>query len=298
MMNVDQRQKLNPEALKAAIDELSKPKLRRFLPYLVFDWIGIISGFSIFAFHHSAVNFVLGSIVLGLSQHGLVVLGHEAVHYRISRNKSLNEWIGRIACFFPIGITVSSYRDFHFPHHRDPFGPNDPEIPLRKALGANFAPEFTVRRGLRLWALSFLGGSLKEAGIFSAMLPLGMVKEKIYLLVYWTLLLGLAYRVHAFSYLGMWVYGMVTTYFSMLRIQGWYEHGLSDMATNRYALPSPIYRLMMPHNIWVHYEHHKYPSVPFFNLEKVRELDSSDKIYSIEEMVEALSAEKYLNRAA
>jgi fatty acid desaturase len=56
----------------------------------------------------------------------------------------------------------------------------------------------------------------------------------------------------------------------------------------------------MPHNIWVHYEHHKYPGVPFYNLEKVRALETGPKIYNVPEMCEALSYESafYKRKAA
>jgi fatty acid desaturase len=276
--------RISPEILR-----LAEPKISVFLGYLAMDWIGVIAGFALFHAYPTVAGFLAASVILGFSQHGLIVLGHEAVHFRICKSRFFNEWIGRLFCFFPITLTVSSYRDFHFPHHRDPFGENDPEIPLRIALGKNFAPPFKVSRGLRLWALSFLGFSVKELAVFVSMMPRGSVKEKIYLVGYWTMLLAVTYHFHAWAYLGAWAVGLFTTYFSKLRIQGWYEHGLSEMTTSRYSLPNLFYRFIMPHNIWVHYEHHKYPSIPFYNLEKVRLLDHSDKIYGLDEMVQALT---------
>lgn len=272
-----------------AIYKLSQPKLSQFGIYLLLDWLGVVAGFTIFASFHTVVGFLAASVVLGLSQHGLIVLGHEAVHYTICRNRALNEWIGRVFCFFPLGLTVSSYREFHFPHHRDPFGQSDPELPLRKAMGKNFEPPYTIARGFKLWALSFLGLSLKELIVFSAMLPGGSKKERLYMVLFLSATCYGAYRAGVMSYVGLWSFGLVTTYFSMLRIQGWYEHGLPVTNTNRYDLPSFLYRFIMPHNIWVHYEHHKYSSVPFYNLEKVRLLDKTDRIYKLDEMVSQLA---------
>ncbi len=271
------------------IEELSRPRFAIFCAYLALDWLGIAVGFALFAWYSSLAGFLAASVVLGVSQHGLVVLGHEAVHFRVCRRRLINEGVGRLLCMFPVTLTVSSYREFHLPHHRDPFGPGDPELPLRRALGANFQPPFTIARGMRLWALSFLGFSIKELVIFGAMMPLGSIREKLWLAAYWGAVLAGAYFSGTLAFAALWGFALCTTYFSMLRIQGWYEHGLTDMSTNRYSLPSPLYRLILPLNIWVHYEHHKYPTVPFYNLEKERMIDHSDRIYQFDEMINAMA---------
>jgi fatty acid desaturase len=272
-----------------SIEKLAVLRLWRFNISLLGDWLGVIAGFSLFLYKPSILSFLLASIVLGIAQHALALLGHEAVHYRVSKNLFLNEWIGRLFCFFPVGVTLSTYRDFHFPHHRGPNSKNDPEVPLRRALGKNWAPPYTTARGIRLWVLSFLGLSARELAIFLWILPKGDLKERFGMTAYWMVVVCVAYHCHALGCIGLWFFSLATTYFSMLRFQGWYEHSLENsQSTNRYAIPSPIFRLVVPHNIWVHYEHHKYPMIPFYNLEKVRLLDSADKVYSFDEMVTAL----------
>jgi fatty acid desaturase len=243
-------------------------------------------GFALFAYRPSAVTFVLSSIIIGLTQHGFAILGHEAVHYRISSNRFINDSIGGLLCFFPVGMTVSTYREFHLPHHRAPLTESDPETPIRNALGKNWQPPFNLKRGFVLWGLSFFGLSLREFSLFLKMFPVGSLKERGALLGYWGAIGIFCYRNHTMAYLGIWYLGLLTTYFSTLRIQGWYEHGLENsIVTNRYALPSQLFRILIPHNVWVHYEHHKYPSVPFYNLEKARALDQSEKIYTLKAMI-------------
>ncbi|RYZ86083.1 MAG: hypothetical protein EOP06_15155 [Proteobacteria bacterium] len=234
-------------------------------------------------------------------QHGLVVLGHEAVHFRVCKTKLLNDIIGNLLCFMPIGLTLSCYRAFHLPHHRNPFGAEDPELPLRRALGKSFAPPFDLARGLKLWGVSYLGFSFKELVIFSSMLPKSSVIDRIFTTALWITALVVFYPT-SLNVLALWFYALGTTYISKVRIQGWYEHGLPAMDTNRYKLSSPLLRLIFPHNIWVHYEHHKYPSIPFYNLTKVRALEVSPRIYSINEMAESLDSQRLeggdLKRAA
>jgi len=277
------------EILENSVLELSNPSLGRFALHLAGDWLAVFAGFSLFAVFPNVAGFLAASVVLGLAQHALVVLGHEAVHYRACRNRALNEWIGQLFCFFPMGLTVTAYREFHYPHHRNTNTAQDPELPLRKAMGKNWVGPFTLRRGLKLWALSFLGLSLKELGIFILNLPLGRPVERGYLALFSGAVVFLAYRGGMLPFVVLWYFALATTYFSTLRIQAWFEHSLADTDTNRYSLPHPVFRLLVPHNIWVHYEHHKYPNVPFFNLEKVRKFDDSSRIHSFREMELALS---------
>lgn len=278
------------EKLEKAILELSEPSFPRFALHLAGDWLGVLAGFSLFAFFPNVAGFLAASVVLGIAQHALVVLGHEAVHYRVCRNRFLNEWVGQLFCFFPMGLTVTAYRDFHYPHHRNTSGENDPELPLRRAMGRNWTGPFTLQRGLKLWALSFVGLSLKELAIFVAGMPLGRPLERLYLALFSAAALYGAYRAGALAYVGLWYFALATTYFSTIRIQAWFEHSLGDTDTNRYSIPHAGYRLLVPHNIWVHFEHHKFPNVPFYNLEKARKLDQSARIYTFAEMEEALAA--------
>ncbi|MGZ3652461.1 MAG: fatty acid desaturase, partial [Bdellovibrionota bacterium] len=235
------------------IKELSKPRLGRFLLSLAGDWCGIAAGFALFGFFPSVYSFVAASVIIGIYQHGLVVLGHEAVHFNVCRSRDLNEWVGRLFCFFPIGMTVSTYRDFHFPHHKQPNDASDPEVPVRRAMGKNWNPPFSLRRGFALWAFSFIGGSLKELGIFMAHMPRGSLKEKAYLGVFWAAAITAAVIGGHPIYLGLWFFAQATTYFSVVRIRAWFEHSLSGTHTNRFQIPNYFYRALFPHNTWVHF---------------------------------------------
>lgn len=275
-----------------SLQELSRLNFSSFFWRLALDWVGAVGALGLFALYPSVGSFLAASVILGCCQHGMAVLGHEAVHYTLSKNRFTNEWVGRLFCFFPAGITVSSYRDFHLPHHRDPNGSSDPEVPVREAMGKNWKAPFTMARFLKLWALSFVGGSLKELVIFVSHLPRGDIKERVYLLVYWGSLGCAAYKFGQLPLLALWNYALATTYFSKLRFQGWFEHSDDDVKTNRYSIPNFMYRFMLPHNIWVHYEHHKHPTVPFYNLEILRAQDAHQKLYALDEMITHLGEQE------
>jgi len=278
---------LSSDDKSAAVRELSRLRPGLFALYLAGDWLLIAAGLVLYLWEPGVATFLAGSVLVGIGQHGLAVLGHEAVHYRVCENKGLNDFVGNVFCFMPTGMTVSSYRAFHLPHHRAPFAAGDPELALRQALGGGFKPPYTVGRGLKLWALSYLGFSVRELLVFSAQLPRSKPGERAGITVLTLAAVALS-AYFAPALLALWAYALATTFISKIRVQGWFEHGLEDGEGNRYALPSPLFRLFVPHNIWVHYEHHRYPSVPFYRLEKLRALEAG-KIYGLPEMELALN---------
>ena len=72
-----------------------------------------------------AVGVIATSILTGIGQHRLVMLGHEASHFALFRNKALNELASDWFCFFPIWVTTYNYRLQHLAHHQHT---NDPEL--------------------------------------------------------------------------------------------------------------------------------------------------------------------------
>ena len=65
------------------------------------------------------------SVLTGIGQHRLVMLGHEASHFALFRNKKLNELASDWFCFYPIWVTTYNYRIQHMAHHQHT---NDPEL--------------------------------------------------------------------------------------------------------------------------------------------------------------------------
>src|SRR5262249_40107067 len=51
-------------------------------------------------------------------------------HRLLFRNKRVNDFVGRWFLGFPDFTPIDSYRRGHFAHHRDEFGPDEPDIPL------------------------------------------------------------------------------------------------------------------------------------------------------------------------
>jgi fatty acid desaturase len=55
---------------------------------------------------------------------------HEAAHRLLFRNRKINDFVGRWLLGFPSFTPIDLYRRGHMAHHREEFGPDEPDIPL------------------------------------------------------------------------------------------------------------------------------------------------------------------------
>src|SRR5947207_1776750 len=72
----------------------------------------------------------LAFILMGREHARFAALMHEAAHRLLFRNRRVNDWVGRWLLGFPAFTPVDLYRRGHMAHHRDEFGPDEPDIPL------------------------------------------------------------------------------------------------------------------------------------------------------------------------
>ena len=62
--------------------------------------------------------YIITVIVIGSRLHGLGVLLHDCAHYRLFKNRKLNDIVGEVLLAWPLLITMYGYRRNHFNHHR------------------------------------------------------------------------------------------------------------------------------------------------------------------------------------
>ena len=58
------------------------------------------------------------------------ILGHEAAHRLLFSNKRVNDLVGGWAVAYPALVPLAAYRRGHMAHHRDEFGPTEPDLNL------------------------------------------------------------------------------------------------------------------------------------------------------------------------
>ena len=68
-------------------------------------------------------------VVIGVQQHGLFILAHEAAHYRLFRNRVVNDAVGRLIGMAG-AISMCTYRVIHRLHHNNLYTDDDPDTAI------------------------------------------------------------------------------------------------------------------------------------------------------------------------
>ena len=66
---------------------------------------------------HWAV-YILAAAVIASRQQALGILVHDATHYLLFTNRTVNDIVSDLCCGFPVSISTTLYRSTHFRHHR------------------------------------------------------------------------------------------------------------------------------------------------------------------------------------
>lgn len=94
---------------------------------------------SLWAFHlYYSLTFVdtafsnpflyLHLLLQGYLYTGLFITGHDAMHRTVSKNRFVNDWIGRISTFLFAGLSYKRLIKNHFLHHKHPGEEKDPDF--------------------------------------------------------------------------------------------------------------------------------------------------------------------------
>ncbi len=198
------------------------------------------------------------------------ILMHEAAHKLLFSNRRINDWVGKwlIACpaFVPIGL----YRASHFAHHKEEFGPNEPDIAFYSGYPG---PWSGLRRRLIRDAVGISGwknlkpilrATLKGPG---RDISLPIVAVQLGLWVAMWLLTG-RWFVYPLLWLGPWLTGWRVV--NRLRALG--EHGglaasKDRRLTTHNVRQSRLARFwLVPYNTGWHLAHHVDMGIPWRNL--------------------------------
>lgn len=274
------------KSLAPAIKKASRLVIWRGLAAIAFDWGLIVGSFAAAVITGHPLVWILAAILIAGRQHALLVLMHEATHYRILHNRSWNDRLSNWLFAWPLLVSTDGFRRDHMPHHFNLFTEKDPEW-TRKRLRTEF--QFPLSSGRFLWILAkdILGfstfkmvmllanfsGAQQEARKVDRRTAFLQTTERV---IYYAIAVGLTTYFRLWlPVLLLWFVPAFTLLFAILRIRNVSEHsniGMENdlhMARNVVA-PSMLERLVLaPHNVGLHLVHHLYPSVPFYNLQYV-----------------------------
>ena len=69
-------------------------------------------------------------VLMGSAFARFAIIGHEAAHKLLFTNKRWNDAIGRWVVAYPAFVPLEAYRRGHFAHHKEEFGPSEPDLNL------------------------------------------------------------------------------------------------------------------------------------------------------------------------
>ncbi|MCU1352153.1 MAG: hypothetical protein JWM05_1362 [Acidimicrobiales bacterium] len=76
------------------------------------------------------LGYAAAFVLMGSVFARLAILGHEAAHRLLFPSKRWNDLVGRWVLSYPGFVPFEAYRRVHFAHHRDEFGPDEPDLGL------------------------------------------------------------------------------------------------------------------------------------------------------------------------
>src|SRR5205823_12345060 len=87
----------------------------------------------------------------------------------------------------------------------------------------------------------------------------------------------------------VWYFSLVSSFMMFFRLRLWLEHqGTGD--TQRLALTWWQGAILSPHNAWHHWEHHKYPPIPYHKLPQARQRLAGPSLLTLRDLVSVLAS--------
>jgi fatty acid desaturase len=215
---------------------------------------------------------------MGRAHAQFAALMHEAAHRLLFRNRKVNDWVGRWLLGFPSFTPTDLYRRGHMAHHREEFGPNEPDIPLYRGYPISRS---SLRRKLVRDATGQTGWKLFKGLLRATRSENEAIRSQSRSIVGVQLLLIALFALagHPWLYFLLWLAPYLTVWRVINRLRAIAEHGGMEQSKDRRRTTHTVRQhwparfLMVPHHIGWHLAHHVDAGVPMANLPKLhREL--------------------------
>ena len=210
-------------------------------------------------------------VLMGRAHAQFASLMHEAAHRLLFRNKRTNDFVGRWLIGYPTLTNTDAYRRVHMAHHREEFGPDEPDIPLyanypitTASFRRKLVRDATGRTGLRLLRDQLAGITRPVPVVRRTVLKILFVQAVLIIL---SIVLGVWWVYPLF-----WLAPYLTVWRVINRLRSIAEHGgLMASKDRRVATHSVAQHwlprfFLVPFNIGFHLAHHVDAGVPFRNL--------------------------------
>lgn len=211
-------------------------------------------------------------VMMGRAHAQFASLMHEAAHRLLFRNKTLNDFFGRWLLGYPQLTSTEAYRRVHMAHHREEFGPDEPDIPLYAnypispaSFRRKLIRDATGQTGVRLLRAQFANGLRSRDERVRRTLRKMLFVQVVMFALFVALGVWWVYPV-------LWVLPYLTVWRVINRLRSIAEHGglradPDRRITTHSVRQHPVARFfLVPYNIGFHLAHHVDAGVPFRHL--------------------------------
>jgi fatty acid desaturase len=249
--------------------------------HILIEWGLIILGAALCQRFWNPVTYLLAVAFIGARQHALLILMHDGTHYRLFRNRALNDWVTEILLAWPHLVTMRTYRENHLAHHNFVNTDQDPDWLRKKDHPEWHFPQSPMSL-LRLFIRDLTGvGGINLIRLASSLSSGASAPSNAYRRAKLAFYLGAIGGIIALHGEKAVILYWIIPYFSWLifvmHVRSIAEHFAIGRAgqygqtrTTGIGLLARIF--VAPKNVNYHIEHHFFPSVPFFRLPQLHAL--------------------------
>jgi fatty acid desaturase len=267
----------NGKAVPAIRQDLRRIADLRNVGTIIVAWGQIAATMGVALWARHPLVWLASFVLMGPAFARFAILSHEAAHKLLFTNKAVNDWVGRWLCSYIAFVPMDAYRRSHFAHHRDEFGPEEPDMNLY--VGYPITPDSLKRK---LWRdlrgtsgrknLQGLIGAVRsktarpiairivyaQAALFVVLTTVGVLTSGAWWLYLW--------------WLGPWM----TIWRVINRLRAIAEHGGMTRSDDRRETTHHVRRQSWLARFWIvplhtgwHLAHHVDMGVPWRNLPKL-----------------------------
>jgi fatty acid desaturase len=243
-------------------------------------WIQSVGLLWLVAWWGHPVGWLLAFPLMGRSFARFSILAHEAAHRLLFSNRTWNDRVGAWLVAYPAFVPLDIYRRGHMAHHKEEFGPNEPDLGLYSGYPITTA---SWHRKLRRDATGNSGWKNLK-GLLNAIRSATARPVAVPILVWQVVLVGLLWAVtgHWWAYPLFWLAPWMTAWRVLNRLRSVAEHGGLQASPDRRLTTHHVRQgvwarfWMVPFNTGWHLAHHVDIGVPFQHLPRLqRELEAA-----------------------
>jgi fatty acid desaturase len=230
---------------------------------------------------HRWYLWIPAALLMGRAHAQLAALMHEAAHRLLFADRRANDLVGRWLLGYPSFTNTDGYRRVHMAHHREEFGPDEPDLPLYVGYPITRA---SLRRKLVRDATGRTGWKLLRAQLGALRSPDARSRRTVRRILAVQVVLAAVSVVAGYplAYWLLWFVPYLTVWRVINRLRAIAEHGGMERSTDRRRTTHsvrqhPLARtFLVPYWIGWHLAHHCDSGVPMRHLPRYhRELVAS-----------------------